>query len=95
MRLHRRRQPEPVVIAESVQHGLTTAEVVAPVTPPKRKRRRTRAEVANDRIESEQLAAAEREKELAQIRQVARQEWEHGRRHLPPEPAFDYSRHLV
>jgi hypothetical protein len=88
MRLHRRRQPEPVVIAESVQHDLTTAEVVAPVT------RRTRAEVANDAIVAEQAAAAEREKVLAQVRQAARQEWEQGRRHLPPEPAFDYSRYL-
>jgi hypothetical protein len=79
---HRRRKPVPPAVLV-VDRPESVAEVVAPARP---KRRRTRAEVANDAIVAEQLAAAEREKELAQVRQAARQEWEAGRRHLPPEP---------
>jgi hypothetical protein len=88
----RRRQPElvvPSVVVPVTQRG-DVPDVGkignAVAQPPKPKRRRTRAEVANDAIVAEQAAAAEREKELAQVRQAARQEWEAGRRHLPPEP---------
>jgi hypothetical protein len=73
MRLHRRRQPEPVVPV--VQQS--SEAVVAP------RKRRTRAEVANDRIEAEQLALHEREVELQRVRDAARREWEANR---PPEP---------
>jgi hypothetical protein len=84
----RRRQPDPPAGQTQSVEQLSTAYASSKpvVDEPKPKRRRTSAEISNDAIVAEQLAAAEREKELAQVRQVARQVWEQGRRHLPPEP---------
>jgi hypothetical protein len=86
MRLLRRRQPDPPAFVEAVPVVEQPAESVA-----RKPKRRTAAERRNDAIEAEQLAAAEREKELAQIRQAARQAWEANR---PREPFYDYGRFI-
>jgi hypothetical protein len=83
MRLHRRRQPEPVEVVSTM---VDIASSIEDIAPPKPKRRRTSAEVANDRIIAEQTAAAEHEVELQRVRDEVRREWEQGRRGLPREP---------
>jgi hypothetical protein len=61
---------------------------VVPVEP---KRRRTRAEIANDRIIAEQMKIAEGAKRAEQMRLAAKAEWERGR---PREfGGFDHSRY--
>ena len=72
MRLRRRRQPEPVAV--HVDDVLPVADVVE---VPKRKRR-TAAEVENNRVEAEQLAQQEREKLLVEARQALAVEWARG-----------------
>jgi hypothetical protein len=71
----------PVVVAEQSAAAVVTAEP---------KRRRTAAEIENDRIVAEQMANVEREKQLEQVRAAAKREWEAGR---PREPvAIDCGR---
>ncbi len=48
-----------------------------------RRKRQTRAEIANDRIEQEQAAVAEGQRVAERLEAEARQEWEAGR---PREP---------
>jgi hypothetical protein len=79
------------LLADVITHAI--AEPGARVAPPKQ--RRTRAEIANDRIEAEQLAQHEPEVELQRVRDAARLDWEAAR---SPEDrrfdlcAMDYSR---
>ena len=55
------------------------APIVDPVVLPSRRKRRTRAEIANDRVVAEQAAVAEGARHAERLRAEARERWEAGR----------------
>jgi hypothetical protein len=67
-----------------------TPEGLMPGAP--KPKRRTKAEIANDRIIAEQMEIAEGAKRAGAMAQAAKAEWE---RHRPREPVgMDYSRFI-